>query len=134
MTIIESLRSKLNGNVPLVADRIRASQVEKNDIMPYVVFFVIAEPHEHHMTGNTGIARSLVQINCVADTPIISWDVSEEVRTVLDSGNGVWGTLQVRRSHLVNRSGPEFFDVKDGSQVGKYLTRMDFEIDYIESI
>lgn len=137
MTPAEGARAHLIANAgvaALVSSRVRVTQADETDSTPYVLLFLITDASEYHMGGEVGLARCRLQIDCIGAAPLQALNVSEAVRACLSGFRGSMGGVQVRRCHRVDRSGPDLYGPDNASQVGKYRVRMDFSIDYRESV
>lgn len=135
MTLLEGLRALLvdDGDLTdLTAARIRVTQADESDAMPYVILHQVSDPSLYAMSGEAGLAMSRVQVDCVARSPLGALELSEAVRTALSAYRGAAGDVEIRRCHKLDRSGPDLSGPVDGSQVGKYRVRMDFMINYQE--
>lgn len=135
MTLLEGLRAYLvaqAGVTAVVSTRVRTTQADEADALPYVLLFLVSDVSLYAMAGPAGLVQARVQIDCIGATPKSALDVSEAAHTVLSGYRGDMGTVPVRRCHKVDRGGPELFGPHDGSQVGKYRVRMDYHIDYHE--
>lgn len=137
MTPVQGIVAKLlatAGVTALVAQRIRTTQADETDTLPYVLLFIVSDGSEYHMAGEAGLARCRLQVDCWGASPLEALDVSEAVRAALSGFRGLAGTVQIRRCHRIDRNGPELFGPVNASQKGKYRVRMDFSIDYHESV
>lgn len=137
MTPAEGARAHLvadAGVLTLVSTRVRTTQADEADALPYILLFLINDASSYSMAGEVGLARCRLQVDCIGATPLSSLNVSEAVRAALSGFRGSMGTVAVRRCHRIDRSGPELYGPDDATQRGKYRVRMDFEIDYRETV
>lgn len=136
MTITEAVRAYLvaqAGITALVSTRVRTTQADESDALPYILLTTVSDYSEYSMAGEVGLARSRVQVDCIGGTPLSASNVSEAVRSAMSGYRGLMSSVAVRRCHRIDRTGPEMYGPVDGSQRGKYRVRMDFSIDYRES-
>jgi len=137
MTPLEGVRAYLvaqAGITALASTRVRTTQADEADALPYILLTMISDGSEYSMAGEVGLARCRVQTDAIAATPLSALDVSEAIRAAMSGYRGAMGGVQVRRCHRQDRAGPDLFGPDDGSQRGKYRVRMDFMIDYRESV
>ena len=137
MTPAEGARARLiadAGVSALVSSRVRVTQADEADTVPYVLLSLVTDASAYHMGGEVGLAQCRLQVDCIGGRPLDALDLSEAVRACLSGFRGVMGAVQVRRCHRIDRSGPELYGPDNASQVGKYRVRMDFVLDYRESV
>lgn len=136
MTLNEAVRAFLvaqAGVTALCGTRVRTTQADEGDALPYVLLTTVTDSSVYAMAGESGLARGRQQIDIIAASPLAAINLSEAVRAAMSGYRGLMSTLAVRRCHRVDRSGPDLYGPDDGSQRGRYRVRMDFAIDYHES-
>lgn len=117
----------------LVSTRIYPDALPQDATLPCIVYTVISDTSEHHLTAAAGIGFALVQVDCFAATRLSATAVSEAVRGEMDGYRGAMGSETVRVCHLTNR----FFEYgvpEAGDDVGLYRSMLEFRIGHTESI
>lgn len=135
MSVLIGLRAYLvaqAGVTALTSERIRATQADDSDTLPYVILREISNNPVYHLLGEAGITQTRVQIDAVGATPESAIAVAAAIRAELSGFRGTMGTLPVRRCHKANSNGPDFSGLDKGAQHGKYRIRTDYMIDFNE--
>lgn len=130
------IRTYLAAQTPvsdLVGTRIYPDALPQDAILPAIVYTVIGDTSEHHLTAAAGLGFALVQIDCFASTRLSATAVSEAVRGEMDGYRGAMGSETVGCCHLTNRF-YEYGPPEHGNDVGLYRAMIEFRVGHTESI
>lgn len=89
--IYEALRALLIADTDVqaaVAGRVYAMRMPDNPSKPSVVMQVVGSQHLTALSGSSGLASPLVQLDCYAATIAAARDLAEDVRLVLQGYRG----------------------------------------------
>jgi hypothetical protein len=135
--ISKSLRSKLleaSQLTALIGQRMYPNVMPQKATMPAIVYRKIATRRVHDNTDVTRLAASLIEFTCYASSQSVADDVAKAVR---QSGIfGYRGTIDgvvFCGARIVGGDECDDEPPTDGSQVHRYLTRFDIEVDYKEA-
>ncbi len=138
MTIESALYSYLSTKTTVtdeVSTRIYPQTAPNGTAYPFITFSVISETNDHSMTGATGLANPIIQVDIWSATIASRVSGSEAIRNALDGFTGDMGTenLNIRSCFLSNRSNFEESDT-EGKGQPTYRSSMDFSIWHVESL
>jgi len=117
----------------LVGTRIYFGNLPQDPTFPAVVLHLILRDTERHLTNASGLARSVVQVDCHAETHDAAEDLSEQVRLVTEFYRGAWGVETIRRS-IVGDVADLSEHPRDGSQLFVHIRSMDVTTWHTESL
>lgn len=138
MTVGDGLLTYLK-TVPAITDivgaganaRIRPGRLSRPDVFPAIRYAFISGGSVAHLTGGSGIAQPLLQVDCYATTYGPANALAEKVRLALQSYRGLMGSDFVNGIILVNRR--EFYeDPVDASDAGKHRVLLEFTVAHVE--
>jgi hypothetical protein len=113
----------------ITSTRVWPDTLPKNAVIPAVVYSVISNIPEHHLTGAAAIAQARVQLDCYASTRDAANELGETVRLAIDGQRGTWGSQYIRTCHLDNDLADYDYPI-DGSDAKRYLRTQDYLVNY----
>lgn len=111
--------------------RIRPGRLSRSDSFPAIRYAFVSGDSVAHLTGGSGIAQPLLQVDCYATTYSGANALAEQVRLALQSYRGLMGTDFVNGVTLVNRR-ELYEDPIDASDVGKHRVLIEFSVTHVE--
>ena len=127
-----------SGITDLTGTRIYRLIAPTSATKPYVVYQIISEAREPHMTAAGGLVASRVQVVCCDDTAEDAETVAEAIRAEMDGykdttmGSGDNATT-IRRI-LLDGAGESMEPPSVGSEVPIYTKRQDYVVWHQESV
>lgn len=86
MSVESALRDRLLSDATIAAavgDRVYPTLAVQGATAPYIVYTRIGARHEASLTGPSGLARAVYQIDCYAGTADAAIDLGDAVRALL---------------------------------------------------
>lgn len=117
----------------LIGSRIYADNVPQNATLPAVAFSKIATRHDYTLSNFAGMAHCRLQFDCYATTRAVANEIAELLRT-----SGIVGTkgmtfgCNIRGARVESGQRNEIDYSREDSDDHRYVTSLDFEIDYKE--
>ena len=130
------LRTKLASEssvTDLVGDRIRPDALVQNDTLPAIAYVESTSIHEHGLAGVEGTVTGTVEVGCFDSKRIGANNLAEKVRLALDCFRGSVGSDYVKSILLTDRT-KEYDIPVDGSDAGRYVVTLDFDMVTSETI
>ena len=127
-----------NAGVTAVTSRIRMSQADHSETLPYIVFEQLPSTPVQHMTAASGLQDAAFDIRCYDDDQYDAYDLGELVREALDGftgtmGSGAGDTAVVRRAMLEN-TWMEYEEPQDGQEIGKHVARQTWVLWHTQTV
>lgn len=117
----------------LVSTRIRPDALVQNDTLPAIAYVEPTSEHMHGLAGVEGTVVGTVSVGCFDSTRIGANALAEQVRLALDCFRGTIGTDYVKSILLIDRL-KQYEVPVDGSDSGRYITTLTFEVVTSETI
>ena len=120
----------------LVGSRCFFQRIPQGQPMPAIRVSHISTTSEIHLNGVMGEARTVMQLDCYADTQAGSIDLAEKVRVALvanQNGRRVMGSTTVQQTRLVGKGDEPAFQVPGAGNKWRFNRSLDFELDYTEA-
>jgi len=133
---IYSYLAGVAGVTALTGTRIYPVQAPQSATLPYVVFHRISERRFPHLTASSGMVRTRVQVDVLAETMLSATAVGEQLRLALDGWrNTTMGddSLNVLSVNLEDVNTARL-EPTEGSNPGTYLASIDYSFLWAESI
>jgi len=134
MSIEAGLVTKLAATTAITditSTRIYPEVLPQDGTVPALTYQRVAGYEVASMDGVTGLARTTIQINCIAATYIEAKALRDAVRTALAGTSGTWGSTTVQACYGDGeRDLPDLAIGTDANR--RRVVSMDFEIWYDE--
>lgn len=122
-----------SGVSDLISTRMYPDILPQDTAFPSIVYAVISDITEHHLSAASNVSRSLIQIDCFASSRLSANALAEAVRAEMDGYRGSAGSESVLASHMRNRSFS--YDMPDeNDDVGLYRVMLEFLVWHTESV
>jgi len=125
-----AIYSKLSGTsaiTAIVGSKIYAVAAPQDQQPPYVVFEFDNTKATHHLRGTTEFWKAVLTVVGYANSSSTAADLSDAVRSCLDSFQGTIGDLSVRHCLLMEID-ESYAPPKHGTRFGDYLTISVYDI------
>ncbi len=105
----QGLFSVLTGNSPQTSAAGRVyPRLPQGVTMPCVHYQRIGATRNQAITGNVGVTKAVVQLNCIGDNYSDSKLLADEVRAILHGFSGAWGSLTAHNVVLQTEHDAEY--------------------------
>lgn len=121
------------GVTALVGTRIRPGTLGQSDTGSSIAVQTISHVPASDLEGESGFAKTRLQVDCWADSDNDAAVLAEAVRDASSGFRGAMGNTFVHGCYLETDS-DEFEKPTAGTEVQDYRVSMDFEIDHDESV
>lgn len=122
VTLLESITDLTD----LVGNRIfQVAAADPSTSKPYLLFEVIATDEPGHLSGSSGLARSMVQFRAVGGTSVDAIAVRDALRAGIHTLRHTTGVI---RDVRIESSRNSYFQPESGQPVGIHSQEMDYII------
>jgi len=119
----------------LIGSRIYADITPQSATLPAVAVSKISTRHDYTLSTFAGLAHSRLQFDCYASTRSVSNEIAEQLRiSGIVGTKGVTFGCNVRGARVESGQRNEIDYSQENSDDHRYVTSLDFEIDYSEDI
>ena len=119
----------------LIGQRIYADILPQNATLPAVAYSKISTRHDYTLSRFAGLAHCRIQFDCFATTRASANEIAEAIRA-----SGIVGTkgetygVNIRGARVEEGQRNEIEYSRENSDDHRYVTSLDLEIDYSETI
>lgn len=105
----------------------------QNAPRPAIVYQLIGASGQHHVGGASKLCRSVIQLDCYADTRLAANAVAEQLRLAMDGYRGAMGSETVHGCHEAARR-YDYEVPTNKSDTGRYRYSSDWEVWHSETL
>lgn len=116
--------------VTTITSTIMMQNLSQNTTLPAIVITLIAGDRWGHLTGASGVADSVVQVDCYQTTPALARTLADAVYGVTDYYAGAMGSVDVQTALVQSYMRTGFEAIGDGGQNHRALVGFDVNITY----
>lgn len=130
--LIVYLKTKATLN-SLVGGRFSMNTSGQMDNLPRIVIERITDDHQHHLTAASGMAITMYQLTCHAESTLSAVAVAEQLRLAIDGYRGEMGATRISMCHLKDQR--DGYDPPvDASGIGTFNVQQDYLIGHAVSV
>jgi hypothetical protein len=130
-----ALRAYLIGQSSLsdqISTRMYPDALPQSSTLPAVSYRKISGVHDHYVEGYSGVCTARITFDCYAATRSSAEAVADAIAELMNGLRGTYSSVDIL--DVQYDSGPEYYEEspQDGSDEHRYVTTMDFLINYRE--
>lgn len=134
LNAVYSLLTNHDGLAELVSNRIYPVTAPQGAEMPYVVMHIIDTVHQEALSGSSGLARSLLQINSFAlERFALVAPIAEQVRQAVQGFQGTAGGVYIDGVNMAGERSA-YNEPQSGQDPGVFEIQTDIAFWHVESV